>query len=107
MGMPMSRAPLPNPGPEAGMVCGAKRIWSLYLPWMTEVTLKLSTKTPPKGLASVSTINAATMRLCRADLPASAHLSRLEAAPTAFLLTERSTRRKGGSGPRSQQVGCA
>jgi hypothetical protein len=57
-----------------GMVCGAKRIRSLYLPWMTGVTPKLSTTTPPKGPASLSTINAATMRLCRADLPASAHL---------------------------------
>jgi len=60
--------------PEAGVFCGAKRIRSLYLPWMTGVTFKLSTTTPPKGLASFSTINAATMRLCRADLPASASL---------------------------------
>jgi len=59
------------------MVCGAKRIRSLYLPWMRGVTPKLSTTTPPKGLALLSTINAATMRLCRADLPASAHSSRL------------------------------
>ena len=59
--------------PEAGMVCGAKRIRSLYLPWMTGVTPKLSTTTPPKGLASLSTMNDATMRLCRADLPATAH----------------------------------
>jgi hypothetical protein len=36
------------------MVCGAKRIRSLYLPLMTGVT-----QTPPKGLASLSTINAA------------------------------------------------
>jgi hypothetical protein len=56
----------------------AKRIRSHYLPWMTRVTSKLSTTTPPKGLASLSTINAATMRLCRAELPASAHSSRLE-----------------------------
>ena len=41
------------------MVCGAKRIRSLYLPWMTGVTPKLSTTTPPKGLASLSTINGA------------------------------------------------
>jgi len=42
------------------MVCGAKRIWSLYLPWMTGVTTpKLSTTAPPKGPASLSTINAA------------------------------------------------
>ena len=70
-------APLPTAqngaAPGAGMVCGAKRIRSLYLPWMTGVTPKLSTTTPPKGLASVSTINAATMRLCRADHPASRH----------------------------------
>ena len=51
------------------MVCGAKRIRSLYLPWTTGVTSKVFTATPPKGLASLSTINAATMRLCRADLP--------------------------------------
>ena len=57
----------------AGTVCGAKRIRSLYLPWMTGVTPKLSTTTPPEGLASLSTINDATMRLCRADLPASRH----------------------------------
>ncbi len=59
------------------MVCGAKRIRSLYLPSMTGVTPKLSTTIPPKGLASLFTINAATMRLCRADLPAAAHPSRL------------------------------
>jgi hypothetical protein len=41
------------------MVCGAKRIRSLYLPWMTGVTPKLSTTAPPEGLASLSTINAA------------------------------------------------
>jgi len=59
------------------MVCSAKRIRSLYLPWMRGMTSKLSTTTPPKGLASLSTINDATMRLCRADLPASARSSRL------------------------------
>ena len=53
------------------MGCAAKRIRSLYLPWMTGVTPELSTITPPKGLASLSTINAATMRLCGADHPAS------------------------------------
>ena len=42
------------------MVCGAKRIRSLYLPWMTGVPPKLSTRTPPKDLVSRhSTINAA------------------------------------------------
>ena len=40
----------------AGMVCGAKRIRSLYLPWMTGVIPKLSTATPPKGMVSLSTI---------------------------------------------------
>ena len=30
------------------MLCGAKRIWSLYLPWMTGVTPKLSTTPGPK-----------------------------------------------------------
>ena len=39
------------------MVCGAKRIRSLYLPWITAVTLKLSATAPPKDLASFSTIN--------------------------------------------------
>ena len=100
------------------MVCGAKRIRSLYLPWMTGLPHKLSTTTPPKGMASLSTINAATMRLCRADLPASAHSSRLasglerptarrEVAPTAFLLTEPTARRDGRPYPRSQQVARA
>ena len=41
------------------MVCGAKRIRSLYLPWITAVTPKLSTPVPYKGLASLDTINAA------------------------------------------------
>ena len=63
--------------PGAGMVCGAKRIRSLYLPWITGVTPKFSTTTPPEGLASLSTINGATMRLCRVDLPAIAQSSRL------------------------------
>ena len=47
------------------MVCGAKRIRSLYLPWMTGLPPNLSTTTQPKGVASLSTINAATMGLCR------------------------------------------
>jgi hypothetical protein len=51
------------------MVCGAKRIRSLYLPWMTAVPPKLSTTAPPKGPASFSTINDATMRLCGAGHP--------------------------------------
>jgi len=77
------------------MVCGAKRIWSLYLRWMRAVTAKLSTKTPPKGLASLSTINAAITPRREvfadlsasggADLPASAHSSRLEAASPHYL----------------------
>jgi len=41
------------------MVCGAKRIRSLYPPRMTGGTPKLSTTTPPEGLALLSTINAA------------------------------------------------
>jgi len=41
------------------MVCSAKRIRSLYLPWMRGMSPKLSTTTPPKGVASLSTINAA------------------------------------------------
>jgi hypothetical protein len=86
------------------MVYGANRIRSLYLPWIIAVTPKLSTTTPPKGLASLSTINAATMRLCRADFPASAHSSRLEAAPTAFLLIEPTARGEGRPDPWSQQV---
>ena len=55
------------------MVCGAKRIRSLYLPRMTGVTLKLSTTTPPRGLASLSTINDAITprRDAFADLSAS------------------------------------
>jgi hypothetical protein len=59
MEMPMSRTPLPRPGaggrdglpPQYLRDRGAKRIWSLYLPWMRAVTAKLSTPTPPKGLA--------------------------------------------------------
>jgi hypothetical protein len=49
---------------------GAKRIRSHYLPSPTEQPPGLSTRTPPKGPASFSTINAAIMRLCRADHPA-------------------------------------
>jgi len=45
--------------PRAGMVCGAKRIRSLYLPWMPGVTPRFSTTTPPEGLALLSTINGA------------------------------------------------
>jgi hypothetical protein len=41
------------------MVCGAKRIRSLYLPWMTGVTPRLSTTTPPEVLTSLFTINGA------------------------------------------------
>ena len=60
------------------------------------MTPKLSTTTPPKGVASLSTMNAATMRLCRADLPASARSSRLEAAPTALLPCKAGRRRRQG-----------
>jgi hypothetical protein len=38
---------------------------SLHPPWMTGITPKLSTTTPSEDPASLSTINAATMRLCR------------------------------------------
>ena len=90
--------------PEAGMVCGAKRIRSFYFPWMTGVTPRLSTTTPPEALASLSTINqCATMRLCRADLPASAQSPRLEPAPTAFLLREPTARREGRPDPGSSR----
>jgi len=41
------------------MVCGARRIRSLYLPWITAVTSKLSTTSPPEDLASLSTVNGA------------------------------------------------
>jgi len=103
--------------PEAGMVCGAKRIRSIYLLSPTGVIPKLSTTTPPKGLASLSTINAAiTPRRDAftdlpasggADLPASAHSSRLEAAPTAFLFTGPTTQREGRPSPRSRYgVSC-
>ena len=55
-----ARLPAVQHGPPgAGMVCGAKRIRSLYLPSMKGVTPELSTTTTPKGLASLSTINAA------------------------------------------------
>ena len=55
------------------MVCSAKRIWSLYLLWMTGVTPKLSTTALPKGLASLSTIDGAITprRDAFADLSAS------------------------------------
>jgi hypothetical protein len=49
-----------NPASAGGRgVYEAKRIRSLYLPWMTGGTPKLSTTTPPKGLASLSIIDAA------------------------------------------------
>ena len=94
------------------MVCGAKRIRSLYLPWMTGVTPKLSTTTPPKGPAwRHSTINAAITPWRDAfaeqtSLPQLTY-SRLEAAPTEFLLTEPTARREGRPFPRSQQVARA
>jgi hypothetical protein len=43
------------------MVCGARRIRSLYLPWMIVGAPKLSSTTPLEGLASLSTIK---VRLC-------------------------------------------
>ena len=92
------------------MVCGAKRIRSLYLPWMTGVTPKLSTTAPLKALASLSTINAATMRFAeQTSLPRTiaAGLSRAfhgKAAPTAFSLTEPTARRGRRPYPQPQQV---
>jgi hypothetical protein len=61
------------------MVCGTKRIRSLNLPWMTGVTSKLATTTPPKGPASLFTITAAITprRDAFADLPAPGGLARL------------------------------
>jgi hypothetical protein len=65
------------------MVCGAKRIRSLYLPWMTGMTPKLSTKASPNGVASLFTINAAITprRDAFADLPASGGLVRRRGRP--------------------------
>ena len=57
-------------GAAGGGVCGAKRIRSIYFPRPTGRPPDLSTTTPLTTPASLSTINAATMRLCRADLPA-------------------------------------
>jgi hypothetical protein len=70
-----SRPPCHTPPAGVGgrVVCGAKRIRSLYLPSPTERPPGLSTTTPTGGPASLSTINAATMRLCRADLPVTHH----------------------------------
>jgi len=68
-----------RPGRE---VCGAKRIRSLYLPSPTESPSALSTTTPPKGPTPFSTINGATMRLCRADRPAAPIRHGWKAAPT-------------------------
>ena len=129
--MVVPRTPLPKPddGGRDGLppkACGtnpqylrdrgAKCIWSLYLPWMTGVTPELSTTTPPKGPASTLHYqcrdHAMARRLCRGDLPAPAHSSRLacpgtghgEAAPTAFLLTDSIACREGRPYPQSQQV---
>jgi hypothetical protein len=101
--------------PGAGMVCGAKRIRSLYLPWMTGVTPKLSTTPRPKAWPRSPLFNAAITpwrdaladlsASGGADLPATTHSSRLEAAPTgAFVLTEPTARREGRPYPRSQQA---
>jgi hypothetical protein len=98
----MHHTPLPKPGaggrdglpPQYLRDKGAKRIRSLYLPWMRGVTPKLSTTTPPKGLASLFTINSAitpwrdafadlSRNPSGADLPATAHSSRLACPGTA------------------------
>jgi hypothetical protein len=62
---------------------------------------------PLQRQASLGTINAATMRLCRADpLASGAIRSRLEAAPMGFLrILEPTARRGGWPDPRSQQIG--
>ena len=59
------------------MVCGAKRIRSLYLPSPTQRPPGLSTTIPPKGPASLYTINGATMRPWRGDPPPQLTPSRL------------------------------
>jgi len=46
-------------GAEGRVVCGAKRIRSLYLPFVRERLPGLSTASPPEGRASFSTINGA------------------------------------------------
>jgi len=69
-GPPRASRSQPTSTVAAGrVVCGAKRIRSHYLPSPTERPPGLSTRTQPNGPASLSTINAATMRLCRADHP--------------------------------------
>jgi hypothetical protein len=72
------------------MVNGAKRIRSLYLPWMKGMPPRLSTTTPPKALASLSTINGAITpwRDAFAEQTSLPQLtqSRLEAAPTQHRL---------------------
>jgi len=68
----MQDRPLPEAGwsaPESVRDKGAKRIRSHYLPAPTKRPPGLSTTTSLKSAASLSTINAATMRLCRADHP--------------------------------------
>jgi hypothetical protein len=64
------------------MVCGAKRMRSLYLPSPGQRPPGLSTRTPLKGPASVFTVNAATMRVAEQTTLPHAVQSRLEAAPT-------------------------
>jgi len=63
--------------PAAGMVCGAKRIRSIYLPSPTGRPPRLSTTTSPErpdfGLHYQWRDHASAWRLCRADLPAPCH----------------------------------
>jgi len=76
-------------GAGGRVVYGAKRIRSHHLPSLTGTPPGLCTPLRYKAGPHLNTINAATMRLCRADHPASGAIrSRLEAAPTAPLLTE-------------------
>jgi len=70
-------------GAEGRGVCGAKRIRSLYLPWMTGVPPKLSTITPPErpGLRLDYQWRDYAPLQSRPSLP-HAIPARLEAAPT-------------------------
>jgi len=49
-----------SPGATGRVVCGAKRIRSIYIPSPTQRSPGLSTTIPPKDPASLSTINGAT-----------------------------------------------
>jgi hypothetical protein len=55
------------------VICETKRIRSHYLTLGQRKAPRTFHHPPPEGRASFSTINAATMRLCGADRPASRH----------------------------------